>query len=77
MDMNPPSQQTVKRRKITLACNYCRSRKTRCDGRQPACTACDRKGWGQSCMYEQGALRTQRYIRQKLRNLLGRWLTLA
>ncbi|KAH8897411.1 hypothetical protein GQ53DRAFT_803376 [Thozetella sp. PMI_491] len=28
----------AKRRKIALACNYCRARKTRCDGRQPACS---------------------------------------
>ncbi|GFN20297.1 putative Zn(II)2Cys6 transcription factor [Aspergillus tubingensis] len=32
---NPP-----KRKRLSFACNYCRSRKTRCDERQPACTAC-------------------------------------
>ncbi|CAK7216896.1 hypothetical protein SEUCBS140593_003020 [Sporothrix eucalyptigena] len=32
--------QTVKRRRINFACNYCRSRKTRCDEGIPSCHAC-------------------------------------
>ncbi|ETN47247.1 uncharacterized protein HMPREF1541_01439 [Cyphellophora europaea CBS 101466] len=52
----------VKRRKAQLACNYCRDRKTRCDGQQPSCTPCQRRGRSQECMYENSALRTQRYV---------------
>ncbi|KAF4457143.1 hypothetical protein F53441_932 [Fusarium austroafricanum] len=29
-----------KRRRLNFACNYCRSRKTRCDEQQPSCNAC-------------------------------------
>ncbi|KAL3445282.1 hypothetical protein BJX65DRAFT_297024 [Aspergillus insuetus] len=29
-----------KRKRVSFACNYCRSRKTRCDERQPSCTPC-------------------------------------
>ncbi|KAH6637831.1 hypothetical protein C7974DRAFT_390341 [Boeremia exigua] len=29
-----------KRRRLNLACNYCRSRKTRCDEQKPSCHAC-------------------------------------
>ncbi|KZL75659.1 fungal specific transcription factor domain-containing protein [Colletotrichum incanum] len=30
----------AKRRRINFACNYCRSRKTRCDEQKPSCRAC-------------------------------------
>lgn len=30
----------AKRRRINFACNYCRSRKTRCDEQKPSCMAC-------------------------------------
>lgn len=30
----------AKRRRINFACNYCRSRKTRCDEQKPSCLAC-------------------------------------
>ncbi|KAH7142956.1 fungal-specific transcription factor domain-containing protein, partial [Dactylonectria estremocensis] len=62
MPINPPRERAAKRRKIALACNYCRARKTRCDGKQPACSTCETKGWSDSCVYEQGALKTQRYV---------------
>lgn len=32
--------RTPKRRRLNLACNYCRSRKTRCDEQKPSCHAC-------------------------------------
>lgn len=35
-----PSAPTPKRRRLNLACNYCRSRKTRCDEQTPSCHAC-------------------------------------
>ncbi|CAG9986794.1 unnamed protein product [Clonostachys byssicola] len=56
------TRPTTKRRKIALACNYCRARKTRCDGRQPACSTCENKGAGSTCVYEQGTLKTRRYV---------------
>ncbi|KAJ1323488.1 proline utilization trans-activator [Microdochium nivale] len=33
-----------KRRRLNFACNYCRSRKTRCDEGQPSCRACSQAG---------------------------------
>ncbi|KAM5369018.1 hypothetical protein ACJZ2D_009221 [Fusarium nematophilum] len=54
--------RTPRRRKIALACNHCRARKTRCDGRRPACSTCRDKGLNTGCVYEQGALKTQRYV---------------
>ncbi|KAG9250805.1 uncharacterized protein F5Z01DRAFT_595846, partial [Emericellopsis atlantica] len=35
---------TGKRRRINYACDYCRSRKTRCDEGQPSCHACSAAG---------------------------------
>ncbi|KAF4472260.1 C6 transcription factor [Fusarium albosuccineum] len=52
----------AKRRKVALACSYCRARKTRCDGRRPACSTCAAKGSAVDCVYEQGALKTQIYV---------------
>lgn len=34
------SQPQSKRRRIALACDSCRARKTRCDGARPACNLC-------------------------------------
>ncbi|KXJ84963.1 fungal-specific transcription factor domain-domain-containing protein [Microdochium bolleyi] len=34
----------AKRRRLNFACNYCRSRKTRCDEGKPACRACTDAG---------------------------------
>lgn len=50
-----------KRRKIPLACNACRDRKSRCDGRRPACSTCEKKGTSDKCAYEESTLITQRY----------------
>jgi len=47
-----------KRRKIQLACNKCRNRKTRCDGRRPACLACLERGLEADCTYETNSLST-------------------
>ncbi|KAF5723731.1 benzoate 4-monooxygenase [Fusarium mundagurra] len=55
-------RKVVKRRKIALACEYCRKRKTRCDGRQPACSACEAKGLSATCLYQQSYLTTKRYV---------------
>jgi hypothetical protein len=39
-----------KRRRIPLACNACRMRKSRCDGQRPSCSSC--LGLGVVCLYE-------------------------
>ena len=44
---DPPS---IKRHKITIACNNCRSRKIRCDGKRPICMCCGRDG--RTCVYQ-------------------------
>lgn len=36
----PSAQSDSKRRRVTLACNRCRSQKLRCDGNQPTCGRC-------------------------------------
>ncbi|KAJ1334956.1 transcriptional regulatory protein GAL4 [Microdochium nivale] len=43
---------TNKRRRISLACNSCRVRKSRCDGRRPSCSSCISLGF--DCVYEPG-----------------------
>ncbi|KAF5703636.1 oleate-activated transcription factor 1 [Fusarium mundagurra] len=37
---SPGIPRSSKRRRLNFACNYCRSRKTRCDEQQPSCQAC-------------------------------------
>ncbi|KAK5659653.1 hypothetical protein OQA88_861 [Cercophora sp. LCS_1] len=59
--MDPPEQHTFiaesgvpgqRRRKVRLACNPCRARKTGCDGRKPVCTACTLRGWEGKCGWQ-------------------------
>jgi Fungal Zn(2)-Cys(6) binuclear cluster domain len=49
-----------KRRRITLACNACRDRKVRCDGRRPICSRCAKKRIESECIYEESSLKTQK-----------------
>ena len=42
----PPS----KRRRVALACNACRTRKSRCNGERPKCSLCSNLGF--DCQYE-------------------------
>ncbi|KAL6702810.1 hypothetical protein ACN47E_000896 [Coniothyrium glycines] len=58
-----PEGPLPKRRKIQLACNRCRLRKTRCDGRRPACSSCERLGSKEDCLYEEGTLNTRKHIK--------------
>jgi hypothetical protein len=53
---NPPA----KRRKVPLACEACRDRKSRCDGARPMCSACMKRKTVTKCVYEASTLRTQR-----------------
>ncbi|KAJ9653735.1 hypothetical protein H2198_007133 [Neophaeococcomyces mojaviensis] len=62
----------AKRRKAQLACSYCRERKTRCDGKLPACSPCQKRGQSQYCAYEESTLKTQRHVarlEQKIKEL--------
>ncbi|KAF5018427.1 hypothetical protein F66182_9601 [Fusarium sp. NRRL 66182] len=45
--------EPLKRQRIgtTLACNTCRKRKIRCDGRKPFCESCRRRGEQEPCVY--------------------------
>lgn len=40
-----------KRLRVNGACNVCRNRKTRCDGRRPVCRACERRCGAHECRY--------------------------
>ncbi|KAF6525423.1 hypothetical protein HZS61_011218 [Fusarium oxysporum f. sp. conglutinans] len=51
-----------KRRKTQLACNCCRVRKTKCDGGRPVCYACEKRGTREDCLYEEGSLKTRKYV---------------
>ena len=42
-NLSPDSQPRVKRSKISIACEPCRARKSRCNGERPVCGACDRR----------------------------------
>jgi Fungal Zn(2)-Cys(6) binuclear cluster domain len=46
-----------KRSRTSLACSRCRGRKTRCDGKKPACSECVRKGLWQECTYKRFAFK--------------------
>ncbi|KAL7793969.1 fungal-specific transcription factor domain-containing protein [Trichoderma afarasin] len=48
-----PQQTFFKRQRTALACNSCRSRKTRCDGSRPRCSMCVEMGL--ECFYQQPA----------------------
>ncbi|EEU38491.1 uncharacterized protein NECHADRAFT_55236, partial [Fusarium vanettenii 77-13-4] len=39
----------AKRKRVSRACDYCRARKHRCDGRRPACSRCS--ATHQPCSY--------------------------
>ena len=44
-DPNAPSQPVQKRRRVTRACDECRRKKIKCDGKQP-CTHCSVYSYG-------------------------------
>ncbi|KAG8671404.1 hypothetical protein FPOAC2_04740 [Fusarium poae] len=48
-----PSEEPLKRQRINtqLACNQCRKRKIRCNGKKPICEACHRRGEKEPCVY--------------------------
>lgn len=49
------SQPRMKRQKVTIACDRCRSRKIKCDGRQPVCEPCRKRiPSGATCTWKSG-----------------------
>jgi hypothetical protein len=48
-----PGDEPLKRQRINtqLACNSCRKRKIRCDGKKPSCETCRRRGEKEPCVY--------------------------
>lgn len=42
----------AKRQRVSQACGPCRDRKTRCDGRQPVCVACEDRGVASTCNFD-------------------------
>ncbi|KLU89831.1 hypothetical protein MAPG_08800, partial [Magnaporthiopsis poae ATCC 64411] len=57
-----PGPPHSKRRRIGLACNACRVRKSRCDGQRPSCASCLSLGFG--CLYEPGESATNVIVRK-------------
>ncbi|PWY87976.1 hypothetical protein BO94DRAFT_60288 [Aspergillus sclerotioniger CBS 115572] len=57
-DMEPPPEQhrVRKRRRRTMACMQCRSRKLRCDREYPVCGRCQKSKTPSKCTYEDGFL---------------------
>ncbi|EAW09502.1 putative C6 transcription factor [Aspergillus clavatus NRRL 1] len=51
-----PEQRVRKRRRRTMACTQCRSRKLRCDREYPACSRCLKSKTPTKCTYEDGFL---------------------
>ncbi|KZV64204.1 hypothetical protein PENSPDRAFT_690958 [Peniophora sp. CONT] len=47
-----------KKRRVALACDMCRKRKIRCDGKQPKCTSCSTYNW--DCSYVDATKKFQR-----------------
>ncbi|KAK4195296.1 fungal-specific transcription factor domain-containing protein, partial [Triangularia verruculosa] len=67
MDPEHQNEQRQKRRKISLACEPCRERKSRCDGAKPICSTCRRRSLPlHQCIYTVENARTasnEAYIR--------------
>ncbi|KAL2821679.1 hypothetical protein BJX63DRAFT_418046 [Aspergillus granulosus] len=51
MDPDRLQGDDSRRRRSALACNTCRSRRTKCDGQRPKCTFCTERG--KECRYEE------------------------
>ncbi|XRM42332.1 hypothetical protein ABZX51_005556 [Aspergillus tubingensis] len=61
-----------KRRKVAIACDECRARKVRCDGRQPVCGPCAKRvDHGSQCVYT-GELEKKRAVRNYIESLESR-----
>ncbi|KAI2843486.1 transcriptional regulator family: Fungal Specific TF [Aspergillus niger] len=66
------SDRPPKRRKVAIACDECRARKVRCDGRQPICGPCAKRvDQGSQCVYT-GELEKKRAVRNYIESLESR-----
>ncbi|THZ62828.1 hypothetical protein D6C86_03437 [Aureobasidium pullulans] len=63
-----PKLPTSKRRKIAIACEPCRKRKVRCDGKQPTCSPCITSRKTYTCIYESSPQATQQRYIEELQN---------
>lgn len=55
-----PRERVSHRRKIALACEPCRERKSRCDGGKPICASCRRRSFTlEQCIYKADNARTE------------------
>ncbi|KAJ5118777.1 hypothetical protein N7526_010414 [Penicillium atrosanguineum] len=52
----PQAERPRKRRRRTMACTQCRSRKLRCDREYPTCSRCLKSRTPTKCTYEDGFL---------------------
>ncbi|THX83100.1 hypothetical protein D6D08_04675 [Aureobasidium pullulans] len=59
---------TSRRRKIAIACEPCRKRKVRCDGKQPTCSPCITSRKTYTCIYESSPQATQQRYIEELQN---------
>ncbi|KAG5954665.1 hypothetical protein E4U58_007522 [Claviceps cyperi] len=68
-DPNAPSQPTQKRRRVTRACDECRRKKIKCDGKQP-CTHCS--VYSYDCTYDKPSNRRRNPAPQYIEALESR-----
>jgi hypothetical protein len=59
---------SAKRQRVSQACGPCRERKTRCDGRQPICVACEERGVAATCNFNYVRRRRTRHAPQSSPN---------
>ncbi|KAH7175271.1 fungal-specific transcription factor domain-containing protein [Dactylonectria macrodidyma] len=62
------------RKRVTLACNGCRAKRTKCDGGQPRCSACNYRQ--QDCEYSQAESNRRRHSNAYIMALEARVATL-
>ncbi|KAJ5813994.1 uncharacterized protein N7503_000744 [Penicillium pulvis] len=60
---NPTEGRVSKRRRVAVACDACRSRKSRCDGVRPRCSLCVDLGF--ECMYTPPATATNVIVQKE------------
>ncbi|KAJ5889848.1 hypothetical protein N7504_010658 [Penicillium tannophilum] len=60
---NPTEGRASKRRRVAVACDACRSRKSRCDGVRPRCSLCVDLGF--ECMYTPPATATNVIVQKE------------
>ena len=58
-----PAASASKRRRVGLACNACRVRKSRCDGQRPKCSSC--RSLAFDCQYEPSEAATNIVVRKE------------